>query len=232
MVQRVTRADFMQRKVKKDDAEKTLIHVDGKGQFARSLVSRGVQKQVFSIPAFAMEESVTSFTSEVDGLKPKSISKKEQMDMMQAVIKNPFHGPYICCISGKPNDLKAKLLAVYIMQRAIQMQMNTAELSSKTQRYLKDRSLPIFSNVMGWSTNKLLEQQEKPSLLVFANVPQGMTQYKQEKLRDMLEMYSSTPRIVVTANHDPLTFFNGSLFMHLNACCFLTNSMVKKSYEV
>lgn len=224
----VTRADFQQSPKK---ITGTKICVERNSTVAKTLMSRGVQRQTFSIPAFSLEDSVFSFTSEVEGLKPQSISKKDQLEMMAKVIKNPFHAPYICCISGKPNDLKAKLLATYIMSIAVKMQQ-AKSADEKTKKYLVSRSMPIFTNVMGWSQNKLLEQQEKPSLLILANVPQGMTQHKQERLRDLLEMYSSTPRIVVTANHDPLTFFNGSLFMHLNSCCLLTNSSVKKSYEV
>lgn len=224
----ITRKDFQPNDKK---ISGTKIHIDGKSPLAKSLVSRGVQKQTFNIPAFSLEDSVSGFTSEVEGLKAKSISKQEQIDMMQKIFQNPFHAPYICCLSGKPNDLKAKLLATYIMGVALSMQQNK-KAPDKSKRYLENKSLPIYSNVFGWSTNKLLEQQEKPSLLILGNVPQGMTQYKQEKLRDLLEMYSSIPRIIVTANHDPLTFFNGSLFMHLNACCYLTNSMVKKAYEV
>ena len=232
MVQKVTRADFQKRKEKKSDVDNLIIKVDNKSPVYRSLISRGVQKQTFNIPSFSLDESVAGFTSEVEGLKPKSISKNEQTAMIERIIDNPFHAPYICCISGKPNDLKAKLLATYIMQSALMKQANKSKLPEKTQKYLSDKGQPIFSNVMGWSTNALLDHKEKPSLLILANVPQGMTQYKQEKLRDLLEMYSGIPRIVVTANHDPLTFFNGSLFMHLNACCYLTNSMVKKSFEV
>lgn len=231
MAQQISRADFQKRKEKKSDKDKQIIEVTSKDQFAKALTSQGVQKQTFNIPSYVLDESVASFTSEVEGLKPQSISKQDQLEMITEILANPFHAPYICCISGKPNDLRAKLLATYIMRIAIEKQIKK-EVSEKTLKYLNDKSLPIYSSVMGWSSNVLLDQKEKPSLLILGNVPQGMTNHKQERLRDLLETYSGIPRIVVTANHDPLTFFNGSLFMHLNACCFLTSSVVKKSFEV
>ena len=73
---------------------------------------------------------------------------------------------------------------------------------------------------------------EKPSLLVLSNVPSNSTNVKLEKLRDILESYSSVPRIVVTTGEDPITFFNQKLFLPLNYACYLTTSLVKKTIEL
>jgi len=196
------------------------------------LTSHGVARQVMTFPSFSLENHVANFVSEVDGLKPKSVPKQKQLDAVKKVYENPFKAPYVFCISGNPNDMRAKMLAVMILSRAIHLFRSQKDLDEKTVRKLKHKSSPVFHNVMGWSKNPLLESSNSPSLLVLSNVPKGMTQYKQEKLRDILEKYSDVPRIVVTTGHDPVTFFNGSLYMSVNYVCYLTDKIVKKSHEI
>lgn len=221
------REDFVKRKVVAGKNE-TLITPKG---FKYSLIPAGITKHIFSIPDFILEKSISSFTSEVDGLKPKMISKQKQVDSFKKVYDKPLQSPYIYCISGRPNDLKAKLLAAFIMHKASN-DLAALSIDEKTKRKMHLKSKPVFHSMMGWSKNTLLEYNNSPALLVISNVPKGMTDYKKEKLRDVLEKYSDTPRIVVTAGHDPLTFFNSELFLSVNYVCYLSDSIVKKSHEI
>lgn len=201
--------------------------------YRKVMTARGVPKQTFSLPSFNTDDSLTSFTSEVENLKPIKVSRDEQFSSLKKVLKNPFFAPYIYCIAGKPNDMKAKLLAVYIFRKAMQVQQNKANEDKLIQKYLSDKTLPVYSNLYGgWGNNPLADKSENPSLLVLSNVPSNSTNFKLEKLRDMLEMYSDIPRIVITTGTDPITFFNSSLYMHLNLCSFLTNANVKKDHEI
>lgn len=226
-----SKKDYTHKKLKPKDGQ-TLVALQKTNKNEKVLASHGVAKQLFSIPDFILEDRATTFVSELEGLKPKTVTKKKQIEDTLKVINNPLSAPYVFCISGNPNDLKAKLLATYILEKAIYQFIDKEKLDEKTQKTLKHKSAPVFHNVMGWSKNPLLENQVSPCLLVLSNVPKGMTQYKQEKLRDILERYSDIPRIVVTAGHDPLTFFNGSLFMGINYACYLTDGIVKKAHEI
>jgi hypothetical protein len=140
---------------------------------------------------------------------------------------DPFYGPYVCCISGRPNDMRAKLLAATMMIRAIEIQPTIK------RRSMSQRSLPLWHTVTGNFQNPLIEKNyERPSFLVLANIPMTATQVKLEKLRDILESFSDIPRIVVSVGEDPLTFFNSKLFLPLNHCFYLTNPSVKRLTEI
>jgi hypothetical protein len=54
---------------------------------------------------------------------------------------------------------------------------------------------------------------DQPSMLIVSNITVNSTNVKLEKLRDLLEMYSHIPRIVVVTGIDPVTFANTKLMM-------------------
>lgn len=195
------------------------------------MLTRGVSRQVFSIKPYSLEESCSMFVSRVDGLKPKRVRKDKQISMVEKILKNPFYGPYVCCIGGKPNDYKAKLLAATIMYNAMKIQGDATKPDS-IKRKLQGKSYPLWVNLSGTFNNPLLETNDKPSMLILSNFPDNCTQVKLEKARDLLEHFSNIPRVVVTAGIDPLTLFNSRLYLPLNCCCFLTNSSMKGTVEI
>ena len=203
----------------------------------KQMVTRGLSKQVFSIPAYNLEERVQSFTSDIQGLKAKRITRDNQLDNIKKIIANPFYGPYVCCISGKPHDVQAKLLAAFIMMRATNLQMSATEDSPDKTIFkkTKDKALPVWHTLLGGFDNILVSKESnstsRPSLLILSNVTLDSTAPKIEKLRDILEFYSTIPRIVVVSGTDPLTFFHSKLYMSLNASCFLASNLVKKPFE-
>lgn len=203
----------------------------------KQMVMRGMTKQVFSVHPFSLDEALCSFNSEVDGLKPKRVSKKKQQEFMGKVMEDPFYAPYTCCIAGKPNDMRAKLLAAHIMMRAVEQQTNSKNLTSKQRKRLKGRGLPLWHTLVGGFDNPVIgnkhnSELDHPSMLIISNVTMESTASKMEKLRDILEVHSNIPRIVVVAGTDPLTFFNTKMHMSLSACAFLTSNQVKKAVEL
>lgn len=204
----------------------------------KQLVMQGMTKQVFSFHPFTLSESLCSFTSEVDGLKPKRVSKQKQQDLLGRVIEDPFYAPYICCIAGKPNDMRAKLLAASVMLKAVSIQASLGNASSKQKKMLKGKGLPLWHTLLGGFDNPVLNPRQNkdtvdsPSLLILSNITMEATASKIEKLRDILETHSNIPRIVVVAGEDPLTFFNTKLHMSLSSCAFLTSNQVKKAVEL
>lgn len=160
----------------------------------------------------------TSFTSDIEGLKPKVFSRQRQLDMFDKFLANPFE-PITCCIVSAPDDGKAKLLAAYMMQYAL------ARHNSRT-------SLPLWVDLTGGFDNPLIVNRSKPSLLVLNNVGISSTQPKMEKLRDILEIYSSVPRIVVAVGCDPYQFFMKNLYLPLHSLTYLTNCSVRKGISL
>lgn len=201
----------------------------------KQMVTRGMTKQVFSIHPFALDEALCSFTSEVQGLKPKRVSKQKQNEGVSKIMENPFYGPYLCCIAGKPNDLRAKLFAAHIMMNAV-MAHGNKEAPAKQRKALKGRGLPLWHTLVGGFDNPVLGKHsgeiDHPSMLILSNITMESSASKLEKLRDILEVHSNIPRIVVVAGTDPLTFFNTKMHMSLTSCAFLTSNLVKKTVEL
>lgn len=200
----------------------------------KQMVTRGLPKSILSYPSFRLEDKASSFVSQVEGLRDKRIEKSKQVDSILKLIADPFLGPYVACISGTPHDVNAKLLGAYIMMQAVTLQANKEELTKKQQRRLKDKSFPIWHNLYGGFDNPLVTKDNssihKPSLIIISNVTLDSTGPKIEKLRDILEAYSSIPRIVIAAGTDPLTLFHSRLHSNLNFCCHLGSSLTKKSH--
>lgn len=199
----------------------------------KQMMSKGLPKSIWSYSAFKLEDKVSSFVSKVEGLRDKRIEKAKQIYNMERIINEPFLGPYVTCISGIPHDINAKLLGAYIMMKATSMQMHKEELDRKQQKYLKDKGFPMWHNLYGGFDNSIITKTTgsayKPSLIVLSNVTIDSTAPKIEKLRDILEAYSSIPRIVIASGTDPLTFFHSRLHSNLNFCCLLGSALTKKS---
>lgn len=157
-----------------------------------------------------------SFTSSVQGLKPKAITKETQLKQFQEFLDEPF-APRTYCVVSAPNDGMAKLLAAYMMQHAI--------INHRT-------TLPVWHDLTQSFKNSLIEDNVHASLLVLNNVGATSTPAKLEKLRDLLTHYADIPRVVVATGCDPFMFFTQYMYMGLNACAYMTTDQVKKSYEL
>lgn len=224
--------------VERNEKKKALrIQLDKRNTGAiKQMTTRGMTKQVFSIHPFALDESLCSFTSEVQGLKPKHVSKKKQHEGVLKTLENPFYGPYLCCIAGKPNDMQAKLFAAHIMMNAV-LAHGDKDASAKQKKKLKGRGLPLWHTLVGGFDNPVISNKhngdiDHPSMLIISNITMESSASKIEKLRDILEVHSNIPRIVVVAGTDPLTFFNTKMHMSLTSCMFLTSNLVKKAVEL
>jgi hypothetical protein len=183
-------------------------------KYKNQLLARGMNRIALSVKPFILKPS--SFTSSVEGLKPKHIESEQQLEWYQKILDDPFK-PWCFCITSDPNDRAAKLAAAFIMQRALQVQ--------------HDR-LPLWHDLMGGFVNPLLnEEVSRPSLLVISNVLPNSTAVKFEKLRDLLEYHSRIPRIVVSSGENPFSFFQ-KMYYPLNGCVYLRTNLVKSDIEI
>jgi hypothetical protein len=160
----------------------------------------------------------SSFTSEIPGLKIKTISQEKQLKYLDDFMEDPFR-PVTYCVVSYPHDGQAKLFAAYLMQEAC-------------RRVTGTRSLPYWQDLTSGFDNELLDRHVSMSMLVLNNVGVNSTQAKLEKLRDTLEAYADRPRIVISTGCDPFVFFTQCLHLRLNACCYITGDLVRKTVEV
>jgi hypothetical protein len=160
----------------------------------RTLALRGVPGNILRERPFNAEERVRNYTSSSDGLKPVTLKSAKMLEYYQSMVKDPVHAPYSACICSDPNDSSAKYMAAQIALEAYRQKVN----------------LTWHTLIGGYKNELLLDKsaRRKTELLIISNVPYNSTELKFEKLRDILEVFSDIPRIVVSTGLEPLALFN------------------------
>lgn len=163
---------------------------------------------------FKLKEYIGNYTSSTDGLKPMPVKAKEQLDHYAKIIDDPTHASYVAAFCSDPNDLKAKALGAAVMLEALR----------------RDLSVHWHTVVGGFRD----PMRDKPSmfrkhdLIILSNLPYDSTDVKWEKARDILEIFSDTPRIVITTGCEPITLFN-EIGYHLNYSLWLRGSRTMRA---
>ena len=190
-------------------------------QLNKHLISRGMPRDVMRNRPFVLNDHVSTFTSEIDGMKPKRVTKSTQLDHWDSLIEKPFASPYLYLIASSPNDGKAKQAAAYFMEQATRKQ-----LAGKFPRSTRGRQTPLWHMITGSFQDRLRDgvSHDQPSMLVISNVTVNSSNVKLEKLRDLLEQFNHIPRIVVHTGEDPVTFANTKLFLPVNHVLNLTTA--------
>jgi hypothetical protein len=185
----------------------------------RTLRSRGVDGMCFAGQRneFEFDLAATRMKPEIPNLVSKSISVKRQVAMLHSVMEHPLRGHPIIGISSFPSDLRAKMLAVNIMSRAIDVQSSAS--SGKSLR----REYPLWHKVYGGFKDRIRDEGlvERPSMLILSNIDFLSTNYKIEKVRDILEMHDNIPRVVVLTGCCPVEFFATKLHLPMDMGFFL-----------
>lgn len=160
---------------------------------------------------FDVMASLTKYETDIPGMHSRTISVVKQIRALTSVVENPIRARYAICLNSFPSDLYAKYLAVHIFQLATE---------AWAKRHKPGRTMPLWHRVYGGLSDPLRDKRETdeiPSLLVISNVNDTSSNFKLEKVRDLLEKYSDVPRIIVTSSRDPITFFSTKLHYPLNA---------------
>lgn len=191
------------------------IRIKLKEKLVPQLLARSMNRLALAVRPFTLKP--TSFTSTIEGLKPKHIDSEQQLKWFKAILDQPFK-PWCFCIVSEPNDRLAKTVAAYLMQTAMSQAI--------------DR-LPLWHDIMGsWNNPLIGPDVSKPSFLVLGNVMPNSTTVKFEKLRDTLEYHSNIPRIVVSSGENPFSFFAKTLHFPLSGCLYLKTRLVKNDVEI
>lgn len=200
------------------------IALSGKRLFSERLKTCGMPRDVFRQPPFDPRHHTLSVRSENEGYRTRLVKKAVQLKHLEALLANPFGGNnYLYVIASNPSDAKAKLTAAAILERAL-------VLHDKKEAP-RGRSYPKWHRVYGNYTDDLRDQKKHgadhlvaPSLLVLSNVMIDSTPAKLELVRDLLDMYDDTPRILVVTGSDPLTFVDRRLRMRISYCLNLSTA--------
>lgn len=199
------------------ERDTNLINLDFKFDTQRQkiLKSRGVDGYAFSLARspFTVEDAFVRIKPQVESLPDdfvlRSISTAKQTNNLRKILNNPLRSSYIAAIGSYPSDTRAKVIAVNIMNAAID-----AQIAGKH----RGRAYPLWHRLYGGYYDALRDAKETQpiSMLVITNVGVDSSQTKLEKLRDLLEQYDNVPKLVVVNGVDPVTFFAEKVRLPLN----------------
>lgn len=175
-----------------------------------------IPKDIYRAKPFDLEHHVRSINSQVEGLKPIRIKKERQLKEFERVCEQPFDDPYLMVIASSPNDMRAKLAAAFLLEKAM----------ARFRKGGISGSLPLWHTITGAFADKFRDNETslKPSMLILSTVVKDSSNVKVEKLRDLLEQFNAVPRVVVLSGQDPLSFVNTRLFLAMNYCLNISQS--------
>ena len=130
------------------------------------------------------------FIPESPRIEKKIVEASAQTKSLTSFVQDPTR-PMIYIVAGNPDDSKAKYFAAYLVAVHVQR-------------------LQVKSNVVwdvlhgGW--DNLTLKAEPMSMLVLSNLTDQSSKVKLEKARDLVEKWSTIPRILVCAGEDPISF--------------------------
>jgi len=154
---------------------------------------------------FDLMEAVQDYKTVSPYFKTKLVSKRKQLSLAASLLDDPLNTKGIHVVSSFPNDTRSKLFALHVMR-------NAYIDSIKTSR--KPKWVTLYGDKLDYERVKT----GNPNFLVISNVVIDSTQYKMERLRDLLSMFGNIPRLVVTSGSiDPTEMFNNRLYMECDS---------------
>jgi hypothetical protein len=168
--------------------------------------------------SFELEDYCCKIVTDIQGMRPKSVSIASQLKGLEKLFENPLRSNYVLAISSWPSDLRAKQVGLALMSKAISYQRDTKN------KVLKVRRAPLWYRIYGGFECGLRDKIDEvfPSMLILSNITSNSTNSKLEKVRDLLEKYAEIPRVVIIGGHcDPLSWFAKNLFYPVRMGLFL-----------
>lgn len=154
---------------------------------------------------FDLLEAVQDYKTISPYFKTRLMSKRKQLNLAAELLDKPLdtHGVHV--VSSFPNDTRARLFALHVMRNAYVDSVPTSR---------KPKWVTLYGDKLDYERVK----QGRPNFLVISNVVIDSTQYKMERLRDLLSMFGDIPRLVVTGGTiDPTELFNNRLYMECDS---------------
>ena len=180
------------------------------------MVSRGVPGQDMVPRKLNLDvaECLVKMEPNIPRVIPRAIPTGRQFKALSNILENPLRSAYTIAVGSFPSDMKAKYLALLIMNAAIE-----AHLANRRP----GRSLPLWHRVYGGLSDVLRDKpiQDMPCMLILSNVNESSSNYKLEKVRDLLEKFSDIPRVVITGGEPPCDLFANKLYLPLRAAFYL-----------
>ena len=157
-----------------------------------------------------------AFVLESDKLDGKIIEASVQQESLEHFIANPLEAQ-IYVVAGSPDDSKAKYFAAY--------------LALQHKKKVFHESI-IWEPIFGGFDNPLMKRDTDPSMLIISGLAENSTNMKLEKARDLIEKFSTIPRIVVCAGEDPISFAACRLHVPCHSMAYFPSRLSRTVQEV
>jgi len=183
------------------------------------LASRGAPKHLLSRDAVVPASVLETCTHK----RYKAVSPKDQMEGFVRCLQNPTSGPYWLVIGSRDDDDSAQQCALGVMLAAMRQHLEKPYAIGRPLYH----SVYGGVNSFGGTFDRLRDSETyrghvgRIGLLVLANVVANSTREKLEKVRDLLHMYETLPRVLVVSGEDPLAFAVEALHMRPSRVLFL-----------
>jgi hypothetical protein len=173
-----------------------------KDQYIEYYQKRGVPTGILFKPALDnLVDHLTTIRYEVNG-DPKKVTVAKQQEFMKEMLD--LSDPYLAVVSGETDDSFSSQIA--LIQCAQMM------LLDSTRKFYWHSLTGAFKDKI--RDDEVLQADVYSShLLIISNIAKNSTNVKLEKLRDICEMYSHIPKIVVLAGVNPMEFCRTQLFI-------------------
>lgn len=145
---------------------------------------------------FDLSQSLLEFTTQLEGTTRKTVTAEDQYALAQSLVDGPMSPRTCAFITGYPTDERAKLFGTHVLKAAW-------EHSPKSLPRRRPLWITMYNNFINYDKLK----DKKPSALFVSNITDMCTNSKLERLRDLLELFSDIPRVVMIGSAiDPITF--------------------------
>jgi len=189
------------------------------------LAYAGVPNIVFLRKEIDLDDSVTYIESTTGkNKKPTSLKRNEQIRMFKRMVKHLIGKPSLFCISSNPTDTEAKYAAAYLLSKAMEQYQEKQRTGE-----MRTAAPPRWHILTGAYQDSYREHKRNVSFLVLTNVLHDSSDVKIEKLRDLIEIYSDIPKVLVTATQDPVTFCTEKLHVRLTGAMYLRTIKSRKN---
>lgn len=177
------------------------------------------ERLVGIIPGSVWAQQPFKYTANIFEPSSERFDKKPVPPSVQARSLQDFaqdtKAPIVYCISGTPDDSRARYFAAYLTYLHMQQVKNARPVW-----------LPVFSG--GRQEPDPLE----PTLLTIYNVAANSTAFKLDRVRDLLTQYDYIPRLLIVSGEDPISFMRARLHHSVQAIQFFQTIEFRKVVTV
>lgn len=156
----------------------------------------------------------TAFVIENERMENKIIEASVQELSLERWVANP-KAPMTYIVAGSPDDEMAKYFAAYLADIHVQR--------------LGINSDVVWEPVFNGFDNPIIKSVTMPSLIVLTNLSVKSNHLKYDKAKDVIERFSSIPKIVVVAGEDPISFAAQRLHVPAHGIAYFANAKASKN---